>query len=128
MGDGKTRLVSAGRIDQLSSGATRIIELEGCRVLLARWGGQVFAYAPVCPHRGNPLDAARVWQCEIECPWHHYRYDLRNGENVYPRNVYPLGADDIDQGRLQADLRPLRTYPAEIHDGEIFVELATSDA
>lgn len=46
---------------------------------------------------------------------------------MYPRNVYPLGADDIDQGRLQADLRPLRTYPVEIRDGEIFVEVATSD-
>lgn len=55
MGDGKTRLVSAGRIDQLSSGATRIIELEGCRVLLARWGGQVVRVRSRLPAPRQPL-------------------------------------------------------------------------
>ncbi len=92
-------------------------------MLLAHWEGRIFACVPICPHQHNPLGGAAVLDFQLECPWHHFRYDLRTGENVYPRNVYPLGTGDIDQARLQSDLRPLRTYLVEVRDGEIFVGL-----
>jgi len=54
----------------------------------------------------------------LDCPWHHFQYDVRTGENHFPRNVYPA---DIPQ--LRAELRPLRKYPAELRNGEIWADL-----
>ena len=116
-------MLRAARLDEVPAGSTRLVRVEGRPVLLANCAGQVYACVAVCPHRNNPLEGARVENGQIECPWHHFRYDARTGENVYPRNVYPLGAEGIDQQCLLADLRPLRLYPVEIRDGEILVGL-----
>lgn len=117
------RFIHAARAGDVPPGASRVIEAAGRRVLLAHWEGAFFAFAPVCPHRGNPLDGAQVYDGQLECPWHHFRYDLHSGRNIYPSNVYPLGASDIDPARLEGDLASLRTYPLEVRDGELFVAL-----
>jgi Rieske Fe-S protein len=38
------------------------------------------SFSTVCPHMGGPLDQGRIQNGEITCPWHRYRFDLRNGE------------------------------------------------
>jgi 3-phenylpropionate/trans-cinnamate dioxygenase ferredoxin subunit len=87
-------------------------------LILANWEGQIYALYGVCPHRQNPLEGARVWDYLLNCPWHHFQYDVRTGENHYPQNVYPA-----DYPRLQQQLRPLQTYPVEIREGEVWVDL-----
>jgi hypothetical protein len=54
----------------------------------------------------------------FDCPFHHFQYDVTTGENFFPRNVYPK-----DYKRLEAQLRPLRTYAVELRDGEVWVDL-----
>ena len=49
----------------------------------------------------------------VDCPRHHYLYDLRTGENRYPREVFP--AD------LAASLKPLPMYSVKEEGGWIFV-------
>jgi 3-phenylpropionate/trans-cinnamate dioxygenase ferredoxin subunit len=51
-------------------------------------------------------------------PFHHFQYDVTTGENFFPRNVYPK-----DYKRLEAQVRPLRTYAVELRDGEVWVDL-----
>jgi nitrite reductase/ring-hydroxylating ferredoxin subunit len=60
----------------------------------------------------------RLWDHLIDCPFHHFQYDVRTGENHFPRNVYP---EDIP--RLQAQLRPLEAFPVKMEDGWIWVDL-----
>lgn len=115
--------IRAAHISEVPPGTTRVVRLDYRPVLLANWEGHLFAFVAVCPHQRNPLDGAQLWNGQVECPWHHFRYDLRTGENTYPQNVYPLGASDIDQDRLRAEVRPLKTYAVEVRDGEIYVEL-----
>ena len=75
------------------------------------------------PHLGGPLGEGVLWKGELECPWHHFRYDLETDRNTYPANVYP---DDLPQ--LQADLKPLKTYAVKVERGRILVSLgATND-
>jgi nitrite reductase/ring-hydroxylating ferredoxin subunit len=54
----------------------------------------------------------------LDCPWHHFQYDVRTGENHFPKNVYP---EDVP-GLLE-QVKPLRTYPVEIREGEIWINL-----
>lgn len=110
--------VKAGRAEEVPPGRTKLVRLGSRPVLLANWGGRVFALDGLCPHQGKLLDGAAVWDHVLDCPWHHFQFDVRTGENLYPRNVYPR-----DMPELEAQVRPLRTYPVHVQEGEIWVDL-----
>ena len=94
------------------------VEAEGRALALVNRAGEWFALDAVCPHQGGPLDEGSLWQGAVECPWHRYRFDPATGENLYPADVYP---DDLPQ--LQAEVRPVETFPVEVRGDEVFVRL-----
>ena len=104
--------------EEIPPGRTAFRYIDSTPVLLANVGGQFFALHGFCPHRGYPLDGACLYEYLLDCPWHHFEYNVRTGENHYPRNVYPS-----DIPRLQEQLRPLRTYTVDVRGGEIWVDL-----
>ena len=59
-----------------------------------------------------------MWDNLIDCPFHHFQYDCRTGENHFPSNVYP---QDLQQLRKQ--LNPLKRYAVKIEAGEIWVDV-----
>jgi nitrite reductase/ring-hydroxylating ferredoxin subunit len=100
----------------LRPGALAKVIVAGKPVLLARLeDGAVAAASAVCPHRGEDLCGGMLYLGAIDCPRHHYLYDLRTGANRYPRNVFP--AD------LAAGLKPLPLYPVKDEGGWIWVGL-----
>lgn len=107
-----------GRVDEIPPGRTAFCCPAGKPVLLANWSGAFFALDGLCPHRRNPLEGAVLWDHLVDCPWHHFQYDVRTGQNHYPKNVYPN-----DYPALQEQLQPLRTYRVELRGPEIWVEL-----
>jgi nitrite reductase/ring-hydroxylating ferredoxin subunit len=102
------------RSEALPPGRLAKVVVSGKPVLLARLeDGTVTAACTICPHRGEDLSGGMVYQGAIDCPLHHYLYDLRTGVNRYPRNVFP--AD------LAARLAPLPLYPVKDEGGWIWV-------
>src|SRR5262245_29470489 len=100
--------------EALRRGGLAKVVVEGEPVLLARLDdGAVAAASTVCPHRGEDLSEGMLHFGAIDCPLHHYLYDLRTGANRYPCNVFP--AD------LAAGLRPLPLYPVREEGGWIWV-------
>jgi 3-phenylpropionate/trans-cinnamate dioxygenase ferredoxin subunit len=66
------------------------VEAHGRPILLTRLSdGSVTAFGNVCPHQNLRLDDGVLWEDEIDCPNHHYTYDPRTGENVFPKRVFP---------------------------------------
>jgi|SRR5262245_6441433 len=98
----------------LATGALAKVLVGVEPVLLARLDdGTVAAASAVCPHRGEDLSGGRLYFGAIDCPLHHYVYDLRTGANRYPRDVFP--AD------LAAQLDALPLYPVKEENGWIWV-------
>ncbi len=92
------------------------VDVHGKEVLLCRLeDGASAACHPLCPHQNAPLVEGSVYMGAIDCPLHHYLYDLQSGRNRYPRNVFP--ADKA------ATLAPLRTYPTYERDGVLWVKI-----
>ena len=58
---------------------------EGVEVMVTQVDGKLYAITKVCTHAGGPLDEGK-WvgadRCQIECPWHLSRFDIRNGRAV----------------------------------------------
>lgn len=100
---------------EIAPGQMKVAEIDGVVVVVVNLNGDYFAFEATCPHRDGPLHLGTLWENSIECPWHHYQYDIRSGENIYPKNVYP----DIEE--LQQDLRPLRTFRVHMEGRDIKV-------
>jgi 3-phenylpropionate/trans-cinnamate dioxygenase ferredoxin component len=104
------------RAEDVPPGQTRFFCIDGRPLVIAHYSGQFYALHGLCPHKGFELHGAILWDHLITCPWHQYQYDVRTGENHFPKNVYPT-----DLGR---NLRSLDTYRVEMRGNEIWVELA----
>jgi nitrite reductase (NADH) small subunit len=72
------------RLSELEEARPRLVRVEGRAVAVVRIGGDVFAIGAVCPHWGGPLADGQVSaaRAEIVCPWHRFRYSLRDGRCV----------------------------------------------
>ena len=66
---------------------------------------EVFAIDDTCTHQEASLSDGWVEGCEVECPLHSSRFDLRTG--------------GVDAPPAQ---RPVRTHRVSVVDGEVYVE------
>ena len=110
--------VKVAPVSELAPGHGRTFEVESIPILLVNDAESIFALHALCPHQGLNMDGGSVWRGVLDCPWHHFQYDVRSGENVFPRNVYPR-----DIPRLQREVRRVRTYPVRVADGIVEVGL-----
>jgi 3-phenylpropionate/trans-cinnamate dioxygenase ferredoxin component len=100
-----TEWVDVGAAEAVTEGGTLSTEVDGYVVLVVRCGDGVFAVEDRCTHDGEPLDGGEVEACEIICPRHGSRFDLRSGEALTPPAY-----------------EPLRTFPVRIESGRVLVE------
>jgi 3-phenylpropionate/trans-cinnamate dioxygenase ferredoxin component len=105
-------------VEQVPPGHTRYLRIGNRPLILANREGEIYALSGICPHQKNPLEGATLWDYLLDCPWHHFQYDVRTGENHFPKNVYPS-----DMPQLLTQLEPLRTYRVEVRNNEIWVDL-----
>ena len=92
--------------DVLREGETLRVEINGTVMCVARAGGRLHAVQEFCTHRYGPLSEGAVVGCEIVCPWHRSRFDLRDGK--------------VTAGPAKIDLR---TFKAESRDGKIWIDV-----
>ena len=96
--------------------AKPLAELKENKVMMARVSGKQIAIFETpqgvracdnrCPHEGFPLSEGSISDgCTLTCTWHNWKFNLENGDNLY-------GGDR------------LRTYPVELRDDEVWVELS----
>ncbi|PSB06191.1 Rieske (2Fe-2S) protein [filamentous cyanobacterium CCP1] len=111
--------VTVARVEDIPQGQTRLVEVEQQPVLLIHESDGFYAVEGLCSHQNLPLEGGQVWRGVLDCPWHHFQYDIRTGENLYPQRVYPL--DALPQ--LRSQVNPLKTYPVRIVNQEIQIQL-----
>jgi nitrite reductase/ring-hydroxylating ferredoxin subunit/ferredoxin-thioredoxin reductase catalytic subunit len=99
--------VPVGRLVDLPSGSVRHVKVGKNDIALARNGDEVFALSNVCRHAFGPLAEGFVDGYHVVCPWHGWRYDMRDGTTDHPN----------------ADVR---TFAVEVRDGLIWLSVALS--
>jgi nitrite reductase/ring-hydroxylating ferredoxin subunit len=103
------RFVRVAALSELSDPALSVVSVEGEDILLVRMGDTVYAVGNECTHEWIWLDDGTVHpeSCEIECPMHEGRFDLRTGEATHePCEV------------------PLPTYPVRVEGDDVLVGVA----
>jgi 3-phenylpropionate/trans-cinnamate dioxygenase ferredoxin subunit len=69
--------------------------------------GELYAIDDTCTHQDASLADGWLEDCEVECPLHASRFDLRTGT--------------VDAPPAK---RPVRTHPVTITEGQIYVDVA----
>lgn len=82
------------------------VQVDGNTIALFEHDGQVYGVDNRCPHMGFPLDKGTVQDGILTCYWHYARFDLATG------GTFDQFADDI------------RSFPVEVRDDEIYVDVA----
>jgi 3-phenylpropionate/trans-cinnamate dioxygenase ferredoxin subunit len=86
-------------------GETRYFELDDHNVLVANCDGAFYAMEARCTHDNGPLEEGKLYRCEIECPRHGGKFDVRTGKAT----ALPAFA-------------AVASYPLRVVDGQIEVQ------
>jgi 3-phenylpropionate/trans-cinnamate dioxygenase ferredoxin component len=109
--------ITVTTVGAIPPGQMQMVQVGECPILIVNEEGVFYALQGLCAHQQLPLVGGKVWRGVLDCPWHHFQYDIRTGENLYPRRVYPL--DALPQLRNQ--IAALQTYPVRVVGEEIQV-------
>ena len=67
------------RVEDVPEGEGRTVEVGHKLIAVFREQGQFFAIDDVCPHMGASLSGGYVERGIVTCPWHAWRFRLRDG-------------------------------------------------
>jgi 3-phenylpropionate/trans-cinnamate dioxygenase ferredoxin subunit len=98
--------VSVGRVEELPPGGKLLADLDGRAIAVFNVGGEFYAIDDVCTHDGGPLAEGDLEGCEIRCPRHGARFDVRTGKAM----CFPA-------------FEPVATHVVEVRQGEVFISV-----
>ena len=96
--------VRVAAVGDLCDGQGVEVRVGKKKYALFRVDGEFFCLANICKHWGAPLGEGFLDGHFVMCPWHGWRFDVRDGSTDHP---------DSD----------VRTYPVTERGGEVFVTL-----
>ena len=95
--------VKVGKLADVPEGAAKVFEVGDRAIAVCNVDGTLYAIDDVCTHDDAPLNQGYLEGCEIECPRHGARFDVRTGDAtelpaVVPVDVFPVRVegDDIE--------------------------------
>jgi 3-phenylpropionate/trans-cinnamate dioxygenase ferredoxin subunit len=96
---------------ELPPGEVLRLDLSPAVAIFHTEDGEVLAVDDNCTHQNASLSDGWLDGCEVECPLHHARFDLRSGEPDGPPAT-----------------RPIRTHRVSIADGDIYLTVSSEAA
>ncbi|MGH2829394.1 MAG: Rieske (2Fe-2S) protein [Actinomycetota bacterium] len=103
-GDQMGEWVRATAVDDLPPAGGRLFTHFEKRISLFRTPGGIYATDNRCPHEGYALARGDVRDGVLTCEWHNWKFRLDDGACLF-------GGENV------------RTYPVEIRDGQIFIDV-----
>ena len=98
-------LVYVCELADLPGGEARAHDVEGYELAFFNTGDEVYAIDRACPHQGASLAEGEICGQSVCCPEHGWMIDLMSGEV------------------LERDWARVATYPVEVVDGKVYVQL-----
>jgi len=102
--------VPVKKVSELPPGKMTWVSVKGERVLLANVEGAFYALEDVCGHQRVALSKGLLEGCEVECPLHFARFDVRTGALI--------------NGPISDDVL---TYDVRVEDDTVYVKRDPND-
>jgi nitrite reductase/ring-hydroxylating ferredoxin subunit len=101
--------VRAAAVDDIKDSGAKSFAYLDKRIALFRTPGGIFASDNRCPHQGYALVRGDVKGGVLTCAWHNWKFELGTG-------ICRHGGENI------------RTYPVQVRDGQVFIDIADPPA
>jgi 3-phenylpropionate/trans-cinnamate dioxygenase ferredoxin subunit len=76
-----SEFIKVATVDEIPAGGRKLVVIDNVQVALFNLDGLFYAIEDVCTHDGGPLvEGTLINGCEIMCPRHGARFDIRTGE------------------------------------------------
>ena len=98
--------VKVATVGECPVGMLKGVTADGTSVVLANVEGTICALEDLCSHEDLPLSDGELEGNEVICLYHGARFDACTGA----RKTLPA-------------IRPVQSFPVEIRDGEIYVDV-----
>ena len=73
---------SVATVDEIPESGKLLVECEERLVVVFHVDGQYYCLDDICTHDGGPLGEGELVGCEIACPRHGAKFDIRNGKAI----------------------------------------------
>jgi nitrite reductase/ring-hydroxylating ferredoxin subunit len=128
-------------VAEIKPGGRKRVSVSGRAIVVFNLGGEFFALADRCPHKGGPLSQGRLTglvesqepgeYCYsrrgeiLRCPWHSWEFDVRTGKSwCDPDSVRARAfAVHVEPGaKLIEGPYKAETFPVTVEDEYVVVE------
>ncbi len=107
-------------VNDIAVDAMREFTVKGEKVLVYRLADGFYATQPSCTHLFLPLKRGKIVDgCKVQCAFHRAQFDIRTGE-VHCWANFPPGIQLLNAVRGE---KALKTYPVNVVDGMVYVEV-----
>lgn len=101
-----SEFIKVATVDEIPVSGSKLVEIDYVRVALFNLNGEIYAIEDTCTHDGGPLvEGSVVNNCEVMCPRHGARFDIRTGAAL----SFPA-------------FEPTNTYAVQVKDNEVWIE------
>jgi 3-phenylpropionate/trans-cinnamate dioxygenase ferredoxin component len=73
-----------GTTDEFTPGNWRLVDFEDIKVIVFNVDGEYYAIQDLCTHDGGSLSDGDIENCEIICPRHGARFNIKTGAVLSP--------------------------------------------
>ena len=101
-----SNFVKAASLREVKPGTGLQVHVQGKDIAIFNVDGTIYATDDRCSHADAPLSDGEIEGCEVECPLHGARFDLRTGENLTP-----------------PAWEPVQTYEVKLDGDEIYIAI-----
>ena len=93
--------VKVGKVEDVPVGTAKVYEVGDRAIVVCNVESTFYAIDDVCTHDEASLEQGFLEGCEIECPRHGARFDVRTGDvtalpAVVPIDTFPVRVDGDD--------------------------------
>ena len=135
-----------GRVDEITPGERKIVDIEGRSIGVFNVDGEYFALRNRCPHQGGALCEGKLWGVLtasapgrfdysasreiLTCPWHGWEFHLRTGQSWCDPARLRVRRYDVTIEELQTPVPGMvkgtylvETYPVTVEGSYVLVDV-----
>ncbi len=89
--------ILVANLEDLPPGGKKVVDVDGRAVALFHLDGAFYAIDDICTHDGGPLAEGELIGCEIQCPRHGARFDVKTGRPLCMPAIEPVTTHRVER-------------------------------
>jgi nitrite reductase/ring-hydroxylating ferredoxin subunit len=102
-----------GLFEEFEKDFKKRVVIDKTPVMVTLLADKLYAIQDKCTHLGASLSKGELDNERIQCHAHHAKFDVKTGDVIEKAHV----------GFIKMPTKKLKTFPVEIKEGKVYVEL-----